>query len=472
MVLLLLMLPAPAASQALRPELSSSGDAVALVPPPSQELVQQAACNPRPRVTVQSTKVGEKDFRVTLTAGQGNLQLIRFGNAPTARVDLPGVKPGVVPPFEYKPPDAPSYTFVVRSADVGAPVTLPMTIFDGCGINFPWNTFVGGGQSATQVQASIADASITEGNSGTANLVFTVSLGGPASVPVTIQYTTANGTATAPADYIATANTPSTSPIGDMSETITVPIVGDLLGELTETFTVQLTGATGASIADGTATGTIVDNEGAPGLSINDIALAEGNSGNTAFTFTVSLTGPSAQTVTVQYATANDTATAGTDYTAVPLTTLSFAPTETSKQVTVQVTGETLFEANERFFVNLSNPTNAAISKAQGVGTITNDDAPPSVTVSMAPSPFSENGGHHHRHRHPLQPLQPPRHRRRRLRRQRHRAAHREQRLHLHRPGPDHGPGHPADRHPRPHGRQRRRSSRATRSSRPPSPTR
>src|SRR5688500_13931420 len=87
MLLLLLALPSSAAGQGLRDDLTHSSDVAALPPPPA-EVVQQGACSPRPRVTVQTTKVGEKDFQVTVTAGQGTLELIRFGNAPTARVDL------------------------------------------------------------------------------------------------------------------------------------------------------------------------------------------------------------------------------------------------------------------------------------------------------------------------------------------------------------------------------------------------
>ena len=121
--------------------------------------------------------------------------------------------------------------------------------------------------------------------------------------------------------------------------------------------------------------GTILNDEG-PVLRINDVSKAEGNSGTTAFTFTVSLSPASAGTVTVKYATANGTATAGSDYTAVSPTLLTFAPGQTSQTVTVNVTGDTVQEANETFFVNLSSPSGATLFDGQGLGTILNDDGP------------------------------------------------------------------------------------------------
>jgi hypothetical protein len=122
---------------------------------------------------------------------------------------------------------------------------------------------------------------------------------------------------------------------------------------------------------------TTYDFEPLPHLSIDDVTHNEGNAGQTAYTFTVTLSSPSTQTVTVDYATADDSATAPSDYTAIPTTTLTFAPGETTKQFTVFVNGDTTFEPNEQFFVNLSNPNaNATILDGQGVGTITNDDAP------------------------------------------------------------------------------------------------
>src|SRR5207244_875595 len=117
-------------------------------------------------------------------------------------------------------------------------------------------------------------------------------------------------------------------------------------------------------------------NDAAPTLSINDVSVTEGDSGSTPATFTVSLSAASSFTVTVNYATADNTANAGSDYQSTS-GTLTFNPGETAKPVTVLVNGDTTFEQNETFFVNLTSPTNATISDAQGQGTITNDDAAP-----------------------------------------------------------------------------------------------
>jgi YVTN family beta-propeller protein len=292
-----------------------------LVERPVGEALQQGPCVPRPRVVVQTTRVGEKDFQVTITAGHGNLLLLRFGNAPTARVDLPGHWAGVAPPFEYKPPPVPAYTFYVRAADVGMPVTLPITVYDGCGVTAPWSTFVGGGADATQVRVSIADTAIVEGDSGTSLLVFTVSLSGPASVPVSVQYATADGTATARSDYIATSGS-LTIPVGQTSGQIPVAIVGDLLYEPTRTFTVRLTGATGAAIQDGTATGTIADNEIDPTATSTPVAAA---------TSTPTPTSTATPTATPTFtSTPTSTSTATPTSTLTPTATATFTSTPTA----------------------------------------------------------------------------------------------------------------------------------------------
>lgn len=116
-------------------------------------------------------------------------------------------------------------------------------------------------------------------------------------------------------------------------------------------------------------------------LSVNDVAVAEGNSGSRNLTFTVKLSkADSRNIITVMYATANGSATAGTDYTAVS-GTLTFPKGSTTQTVAVAVSGDTSIEANETFTLNLSNPVKATLADASGVGTITDDDAPAPVST-------------------------------------------------------------------------------------------
>jgi hypothetical protein len=156
---------------------------------------------------------------------------------------------------------------------------------------------------------------------------------------------------------------------------VTVNVMGNTTVEPNETFAVNLSAASGATIFDGQGVGTILNDDG-PVLRINDVSKAEGNSGTTPFTFTVTLSPASTGTVTVKYATANGTAAALSDYAAVPATLLTFAPGQTSQTVTVNVTGNTTVEPNETFAVNLSAASGATIADGQGVGTILNDDGP------------------------------------------------------------------------------------------------
>ncbi len=127
---------------------------------------------------------------------------------------------------------------------------------------------------------------------------------------------------------------------------------------------------------------TIADNDLPPVISISNISFNEGKTGTTNATFTVTLSNPSSLITIVEYATADGTAIAGTDYTKVEKTTISFAPGETSKQITVPVLGNLIDEPDKTFTVNLSNPTNATLdSKVTATGTILNDDTPLTLTI-------------------------------------------------------------------------------------------
>jgi hypothetical protein len=116
-----------------------------------------------------------------------------------------------------------------------------------------------------------------------------------------------------------------------------------------------------------------------PNLSINDMAVTERNTGTVAATFTVTLSAASSEAVTVYYATANGTATAGSDYQAAS-GTLTIPAGQTSGTITVQVNGDRLAEPNETFLVNLSNANYGVLSDNQGAGTIVDDE--PRISIS------------------------------------------------------------------------------------------
>ena len=162
---------------------------------------------------------------------------------------------------------------------------------------------------------------------------------------------------------------------GTTSVLVRTPITDDLLHENTETFTLTATRTVGITTnASALGTGTIIDNDGPPTLSINDVRVNEG--AGTA-TFTVTLSAASGLPITVDYSMTNGTAGAQ-DYTAMS-GTLIFAPGETTKTIAVPILEDKLDEPNETFTVNLANPVNATIADAQGVGTIVDNDAPPAV---------------------------------------------------------------------------------------------
>lgn len=226
---------------------------------------------------------------------------------------------------------------------------------------------------------SVADATVAEGDDGTTTLELVVTLTGATAVVATVDYAVADGTASEPGDYAAASGTLAFTP-GDPTEVITVDVNGDRTFEPDETLTVVLSGATGATIGDGGATGTIADDDPRPAASVTNASSAEGDEGATPFVFTVSLSNPSSEPVTVAYATADGTATAGADYESTA-GTLTFAPGETAREVTVAVTGDEADEADETFGVELSDPDGATIADGRGVGEIIDDDEQPTFGI-------------------------------------------------------------------------------------------
>jgi hypothetical protein len=234
---------------------------------------------------------------------------------------------------------------------------------------------------------SIGDATVTEGDSGSTEVTATISLDAAADEAITVAWVTGPGSALAGADFVAASGTLTFAP-GETSKTITVEVLGDLLVEGDETFTLQLGEVTGpATVDDGLGVVTILDDDTPPPLpsvSIGDATVAEGDTGTTAVTLTVTLSEASASEVTVAWATSDGSAAAGSDYTAAS-GTLTFAPGETSKTITVFVSGDTAVEPNEAFTVTLSSPGGAEIGDGSASVTITNDDAPAGgPTLSIA----------------------------------------------------------------------------------------
>jgi hypothetical protein len=227
---------------------------------------------------------------------------------------------------------------------------------------------------------SVGDVSVVEGNAGTTNAVFTLSLSAPTNQAVTVNFATANGSATAPADYTAQSGSRTFAP-GAVSQTVAVPVVGETGVEPNETFTLTLSGAAGAVLQDAQGVATIL-NDDVPAASVGDAIVTEGDAGSQNLGFTVSLSQASPVAASVGYLAAAGTATAGVDFGTVA-GTLSFPPGTTTQQVWVPILGDTINENSETFFVNLSAPVAATVADGQGQGTILDNDAS-GLTISDA----------------------------------------------------------------------------------------
>src|SRR6476659_1743506 len=228
---------------------------------------------------------------------------------------------------------------------------------------------------------SIDDQSVTEGDAGTSTLTFNVTLSNPSDQTVTVDYTTTDGTATtADGDYDAAANSVTFDP-GQTAKTVDVTVNGDLTHESDETFTVDLSNALNGNVVAGSGTGTILDDDASPTISVANASVTEGNVGDTTLSFDVTLSVVSAGTVTVDYTTTNGSATVATgDYDAAS-DTLTFDPGQTTKTVDVTVHGDTTYETDEGLTLDLSNANGATIADDSGTGTITNDDAAPTFAI-------------------------------------------------------------------------------------------
>ena len=276
-------------------------------------------------------------------------------------------------------------TYTLAAADAGRTIKVQVTFTDDGGTE---ESLVSG---ATDPVAdppsglSVADAEATEEED--AALDFVVTLDPSATTAVTVDYATADGTATAGADYTATSGTLTFQP-SETSKTVSVPITDDAVDDGGETLTLTLSSASGADLGDAEATGTIRNTEPeSSGLSVADAEATEEE--DAALDFVVTLDPAATATVTVDYATADGTATAGSDYTATS-GALTFQPGDTEKTVLVPITDDAVDDGGETLTLTLSSASGADLDDAEATGTIQNTETP--LTASFEDVPSEHDG--------------------------------------------------------------------------------
>jgi chitinase len=232
--------------------------------------------------------------------------------------------------------------------------------------------------SATLPTLTAENAAVVEGDSGTVPLTFTLTLSEPSADPVTVDYATDNVDPHTIGDFVPAEGTVTFAP-GETTRPLTVLVNGDTLFETNEVVIVQLSNVTNATLDDSLVIGTMRNDDPEPSLFIDDVSKLEGDSGTTAFLFTVRLSTVSGARTNFAFATADGTATvADGDYMPTESTRLTIPIGAMSIRIEVQVAGDSTGEPDETFQLNISDPPNstpnAVIVDGHAIGTILNDD--------------------------------------------------------------------------------------------------
>ena len=262
---------------------------------------------------------------------------------------------------------------------LGAPSKASVSLADGSGTGVIINddfAFV-----------AIDNVTLAEGNAGTTAFTFTASLGNTVQDGFTVPFSVVDGTATQPADFQPNSGTLTFTGFSGETRTATVQVVGDGVWEPNETFRWVLGTPSKNTVfvnSNGFGYGTITTDD-EPSVSIDDVALPEGNAGTTAFTFTATLAGPVPGGFSVPYATVNGTATQPGDYAGTSGDAIFAGTSGETQMITVQVVGDLVPEFTDTFTGNLGFPDAAgvAVTDAQGLGTILNDELDVDVSVSV-----------------------------------------------------------------------------------------
>ena len=224
----------------------------------------------------------------------------------------------------------------------------------------------------------------TRGLESAGSLSFRLDLNKGSGSAASVKFSTKDGTAKSGEDYTATSETVEFA-AGDTSKTVAVPLVSDDEAEPDKTFTVHLSEAAGLAILDGEGTGTIIDDDAPPTVSISDARASE-SAGKLEFALALNKSVQGA--VSVDFSTSDGTAVADEDYTGTT-ETVEFGAGQTKRTVAVPVADDDLVEFDETLKASLSNPTGATILDGEAAGTIVNDDLPV-LTVRGSSAPEGE----------------------------------------------------------------------------------
>jgi hypothetical protein len=219
-----------------------------------------------------------------------------------------------------------------------------------------------------------AALAVPEGNAGLTPAPFTIFLSEPSAEEISVTVTAVANTALEAVDF-APLNETVIFPAGAVSQTVMLQIIGDLIYEGDEQFELHLSDGQGAELTAVLSTITIIDDDPQPTLTVADASAVEGDEGSTPMLFAVTLSHPSAFTVTVDFATgdAGDTAAPDVDYQATA-GTVTILPGQTTAVITVRVYGDEEEEEDEQFSLRLFNPQGAFLATPSATGTIIDDD--------------------------------------------------------------------------------------------------
>jgi hypothetical protein len=372
------VLPPPQTSPT--PEATATPSPSPTVEPSATVIVPSATQTPRATNTALPTNTPTRTAttRPTNTTTATATGTVAIASPPTATsTAAPVASPTTAPPtFTRTPTSTPRPTNTPTATSTPRPTDAPTAT--NTPVNTPTPT-----QTATVTATPVPRVSFTSPsytiNEVDGAVTVGVRLSRPVATEVKVNYTTQAISAIAGTDYTESNGTLTFAP-GESLKNVIVPIFADTVSEGSEQFRVVLSNPANV-ILDSPNVAEITIFEGAtrPSITIDNVEVAEGDTSVTAMTFSITLSNPSNQTVSVGVQVLESTATGGSDYLSPSLTTVTFAPGTTQQQFSVQVQGDQLYERDERLIINLRQPVNATLATLGAIGTILNDDAVPQV---------------------------------------------------------------------------------------------